>query len=283
MPRLSIITINYNNCKGLQKTIQSVFTQTFKDYEYIIIDGGSTDGSTDIIKNTADGLSYWISEPDKGIYNAMNKGIVQAKGEYLQFLNSGDSFSDEHILSGIFSTARTADIVYGDINSSYADGSKKRLRSPHGDELSMMPFFTHNLAHPASFIKKELFNKGLYDENYRIVADNKFFIDRIILDNCSLDYINKVLINFDMGGLSSDPVNWEKTNEERRKLITELLPPRVLKDYDSFLMVRDSKLLPYIPVLNNSTGFQNLVAGVVGLMVKCYCLFRGTGKNRNKK
>ncbi|MDR2910496.1 MAG: glycosyltransferase [Bacteroidales bacterium] len=88
--KLSIITINLNNVAGLQKTIESVVKQTFTDYEYIVIDGGSTDGSADIIKQHANKITYWVSEPDKGIYNAMNKGIRVAKGEYCLFLNSGD-------------------------------------------------------------------------------------------------------------------------------------------------------------------------------------------------
>ncbi len=90
--KLSIITVNLNNKDGLQKTIDSVISQTFKDFEWIVIDGGSTDGSKELIEKYSDYISYWVSEPDKGIYNAMNKGIKVAKGDYLEFLNSGDIF-----------------------------------------------------------------------------------------------------------------------------------------------------------------------------------------------
>ena len=90
-PTLSIITVNLNNCDGLQKTIDSVVGQTFTDYEWIVIDGGSMDGSRELIEQYADCLAYWCSEPDNGIYNAMNKGISRATGEWLLFLNSGDS------------------------------------------------------------------------------------------------------------------------------------------------------------------------------------------------
>ena len=102
MPQLSIITINYNNLAGLQKTFESVFNQTFQDFEYIVIDGGSTDGSKELIEQYHDKIDYWVSEPDSGIYNAMNKGIVRANGEYLQFLNSGDSLLGENILKNVF-------------------------------------------------------------------------------------------------------------------------------------------------------------------------------------
>src|SRR5690242_21925905 len=96
--KLSIITVNFNNAAGLQRTMDSAFHQTFTDYEYVIIDGGSTDGSKDLIKNHANKLVYWVSEKDNGVYQAMNKGIVRAKGDYLLFLNSGDYLLHERIL-----------------------------------------------------------------------------------------------------------------------------------------------------------------------------------------
>ena len=98
MPKLSIITVNLNNREGLRKTAESVVSQTYKDYEWIVIDGGSTDGSKELIEQYAEHISYWVSEPDKGIYNAMNKGIRQAHGEYFLFLNSGDSLCDDDIV-----------------------------------------------------------------------------------------------------------------------------------------------------------------------------------------
>ena len=112
-PKLSIITINLNNAAGLRKTIESVVNQTFTDYEYLIIDGGSTDGSVEVIKEFADKITYWVSEPDKGIYNAMNKGILKARGEYLQFLNSGDWLVDNEVLFRVFSLNHFEDILYG--------------------------------------------------------------------------------------------------------------------------------------------------------------------------
>ena len=108
--KLSIITINYNNLAGLQKTIESVVSQTFRDFEWIVIDGGSVDGSRELIERYANSFSYWVSEPDKGIYNAMNKGIVVAKGDYLLFLNSGDWLCDEMALERSFSHHPTKDI-----------------------------------------------------------------------------------------------------------------------------------------------------------------------------
>src|SRR5690348_17657794 len=109
MPKLSIITINLNNVKGLQKTMESVFAQTFTDYEYIIIDGGSTDGSVSEIKKHQNKLVYWISENDKGIYNAMNKGIVKANGEYILFMNSGDYLYTDNTIKEVFQKSNNED------------------------------------------------------------------------------------------------------------------------------------------------------------------------------
>ena len=111
--KLSIITVNLNNLEGLKKTYESVVCQTFTDYEWIVIDGGSTDGSREFIEQHQDKFAYWCSEPDKGIYNAMNKGIMRAKGEYLNFMNSGDCFACKETLAGVFNKPRKEDILYG--------------------------------------------------------------------------------------------------------------------------------------------------------------------------
>ena len=111
---LSIITINYNNLEGLKKTIESVCSQTYRDYEWIVIDGGSTDGSRELIEENKSHIHYWVSEPDNGIYHAMNKGIAQAKGDYCQFLNSGDYYIAPNTLQQVFSHDELADVNYGD-------------------------------------------------------------------------------------------------------------------------------------------------------------------------
>lgn len=109
--KLSIITVKLNNRDGLKRTIDSVVSQTFTDYEWIVIDGGSTDGSRELIEQYQDHFAYWCSEPDKGIYNAMNKGIAHAKGEWLQFLNSGDVLYSNNTLASVFSSKYDADVL----------------------------------------------------------------------------------------------------------------------------------------------------------------------------
>ena len=111
--KFSIITINYNNVEGLRNTIKSVVNQTYTDYEFIIIDGGSTDGSVEVIKEYANIITYWVSEPDKGIYNAMNKGIEVANGEYLNFMNSGDCFYNNDVLQKVADYHLEKDMIVG--------------------------------------------------------------------------------------------------------------------------------------------------------------------------
>ena len=164
MPKLSIITINYNNAGGLEKTIQSVVSQTFTDYEYIVIDGSSNDGSVDCIKRYSDKISYSVSEKDKGIYNAQNKGIMAAKGMYCLFLNSGDYLFNEKVLEEVFSHKHNEDIIYGDMMID--DGSAELIYGKHPSDITFEFLIYTTLWHPVSFIKRELFNRfGLYNED----------------------------------------------------------------------------------------------------------------------
>ena len=144
--KLSIITINYNNRDGLQKTIESVVSQSFKDFEWIVIDGGSNDGSRELIERYAESISYWVSEPDKGIYNAMNKGIKASNGDYLLFLNSGDSLCDEYVIADFQKLSFTEDIISGNI---IVDDSIYNARfSPDESELSYRFMCESTILHP---------------------------------------------------------------------------------------------------------------------------------------
>ena len=111
--KLSIITVNFNNVEGLRKTAESIVSQTFQDFEWIVIDGGSTDGSKELIEQYSDRIAYWCSEKDSGIYNAMNKGVRYAKGEYINFMNSGDCFADSSVLSDVSERLLDNVILYG--------------------------------------------------------------------------------------------------------------------------------------------------------------------------
>lgn len=220
--KLSIITVNYNDAKGLQRTIESVLCQTFRDYEFIVIDGGSTDGSVEVIKKYEKHIDCWVSEQDGGIYPGMNKGLRQVKGEYVNFMNGGDCYHSSDVLEKIFSLDTDADIITG-----------AHAGSPHPNVgrngISMYDLYTGAVDHQASFIRRELAMRHPYDERYKIVSDWKFFIEALILDNCSFYYTDTIVVDVDMGGISN--TNSELDRKERQLVLKELFPERVLNDY----------------------------------------------------
>nr|WP_315177563.1 glycosyltransferase family 2 protein [uncultured Flavobacterium sp.] len=217
MPKLTIITINYNNLEGLKRTVESIVNQTWQEFEYIVIDGGSIDGSAAYIENQSENIDYWVSEPDKGIYNAMNKGIVKATGEYLLFLNSGDHFLDSEVLDKNHKFLTLQDIVY--FNLQVVDENEKFVKN-YPDKLSFSYFLKDTLPHPATFIKKAVFDKlGLYDESLKIVSDWKFFMESVCKFNCSYKKIDETLSVFYLDGLSSDYKNKNMISEESQKVL----------------------------------------------------------------
>lgn len=223
--KLSIITVNLNNRDGLQKTIDSVISQTFHDFEWIVIDGGSTDGSKELLEQYADHFAYWVSKPDKGIYNAMNKGIKVAQGAYLQFLNSGDWLVDESTLERCFAHDFSADIAYGDLY--YCNGAEKEVcRYPQ--DVSFRFFYLSSIGHPASFIKRRILQETLYDEGLKIVSDWKFFLAQA-MENKRFEHIDEIVCCFDTKGISL--VNIDLANQERQRVIKEMVPELIEKDY----------------------------------------------------
>lgn len=240
MLKLSIITINYNNLLGLQKTVASVASQTWQEFEYIVIDGGSTDGSAAYLEEQSAHFDYCISEQDSGIYNAMNKGIAKATGEYLFFLNSGDDFVNCNALKKSHPYLFEKDIIYFNLNIS--NGVKSYV-CQYPKKLSFSYFKNNTLPHPATFIRATLFNKiGLYDESLKIVSDWKFFIKSICKYNCSYIKIDKVLSTFYLDGLSSKSQNKELILNEREE---------VLKD-EFAIFIDDANELNYLRIVVNN-------------------------------
>lgn len=215
--KISIITVNYNDIEGLQRTFNSVFFQNYRAFEFIVIDGGSKDGSKKLIEQNTDKINYWISEPDSGVYQAMNKGILNAKGEYLFFLNSGDTFKDEFSLERIIPQLVGEDFIYFDITS--IDGNNKEVLT-YPDRLSFEYLYDDVPCHQSTFIKKEMFDKhGLYDENLRIVSDWKFFIMAVCKFNATYKHVSMIVSIFYKGGLSSSDGSYEKMKLERATVL----------------------------------------------------------------
>ncbi len=258
----SIITINYNNCDGLRRTIESIINQSFHDFEYIVIDGGSTDGSVEVIKMYADKITYWVSEPDNGIYNAMNKGIRHAHGDYLNFMNSGDSFYDYHVLENTL-TYLTADIVYGRLfYYNLKERSVYLKNSPN-----MLHFYENTLNHQSTFISRKLFDDSLYDEKYKIVSDWKFFMEKLIIENCSFTTMPVKVGLFEGGGISD--TDRQLDAKERKEIIDELFPPRVIEVFERF-KDKESPMIDLIPMFNKTYRLQKFIVVTVKIILKMY-------------
>ena len=236
---LSIITINRNNALGLEKTMKSILSQSVKLFEYVVVDGASTDDSVEVIRRFADKFGErikWITEPDKGIYNAMNKGIRMATGEYVEFLNSGDCLVSTDVVSKMYQSLEEAgnpSILYGNMLKDKSDGTILKDKCFAGKAISFLGFYTGTLNHSPAYIRRDLFNKyGLYDESLKIVSDWKWYLQAIVLGEEKPVYVDLDVTLFDMNGISE--TNKELDKAERRKVLEELIPYTILSDYDKW-------------------------------------------------
>lgn len=264
MPKLSVITICYNDKAGLKKTSESVLMQTYRDFEYIVIDGGSIDGSADLVKELAPHCSVAVSEADKGIYNAQNKGWRKAGGEYCLFLNSGDFLVDADVLSTIFSKADDVDIIYGDILVD--DGEHPYYRLGQHNPFTFEDMIYTTLFHPAAFIRKTLLEeRGGYDESFRIVADYDFFLEALMVRQCSTQYVEHPVTVFNTAGVGSDPANKVKHDAERRRSQLKYFPLDKVEAAERAVQkrkprsVRMKDAVSGIPVIRELTNFGLLM------------------------
>lgn len=247
--KLSIITINYNNAAGLKKTLDSVAAQTYTDFEHIIVDGASTDGSVDeIIAYCQSPIANrhkitWLSEPDTGIYNAMNKGVRLAQGEYTLMLNSGDYLVDEHVIEKVIPLLDGTDIIQGNTIEEYPD----RIMRNRGYGKSDIDFFDvmkGHFLHQAAFCQRNLFDRyGMFDESYRIIGDTKFFMTCLGKENASFKYIDLDISNYDMTGITAETTGkWvEQRKTEVRRMRNELYSNRL----NQFFTENDKKIRLY--------------------------------------
>lgn len=234
--KLTIITINRNNAAGLEKTIRSVLDQTCTAFEYVLVDGASTDGSVDIIRQYAERFGdrmKWISEPDKGIYNAMNKGIGMASGDYIQILNSGDSLVSGQVVGKMYEALEQSgfpSILYGNMLKDMPEGKLLRDRCFAGRDITLLGFIHGTLNHSPAYIRKSLFDQyGLYDESLRIVSDWKWYMQAIVLGKEKPVYVDIDITLFDMSGISE--TNDALREKERRDCLAAMIPQQILKDY----------------------------------------------------
>lgn len=236
--KLSIITINYNNREGLRRTIQSIVTQTSHEFEYIVIDGGSNDGSIEVIKEYSDYINYWISEPDRGIYHAMNKGVAKATGEYCNFINSGDIYHSNKVVQQFLKSSLSSDIITGITRRVKYDNTKSStvaIATPKAT-ITTETLLIKSISHPASFIKTSLLKNNPYDESLRIVSDWKFFLEELIIKQRSYSPIDITVVDFNIYGISN--TQCAQLTMERQQVLYSLLPPKLVDDYIATIIGR---------------------------------------------
>lgn len=223
---ISILTVCFNDREGLLNTIDSIKKQTYSDYEFVVMDGGSTDGCVDIIEQNKEIITYYESKCDGGVFWGMNDAIMHANGDYCIFMNSGDSFYDEYVLEKFINSVPTADIISG-ICCEYIGGKQHFWYPADEEDLSLRWFYRHALSHQATFIKTSLMKDLMYDTNYRIVSDWKFFMEAVLIKQCLYSTLDYIVCNYMDGGISRDA---EKAFAERECAIIELFGKRILRD-----------------------------------------------------
>lgn len=252
---ISIVTVSYNAVSTIEQTILSVINQTYPHIEYIIIDGGSTDGTVDVIKKYADKITYWVSEPDKGIYDAMNKGIAVATGEWINFMNAGDSYYGNDVLKKIFTQEQNADYLVG--IASTPVGLWKPIRE---NFIFSEVYKGGAVNHQASFIRNALFTTK-YDICNRIIADELFFLGKIVFEGKVYKALPFIICNYDNQGLSCMKESLVEIKRERDRFMEIHLPARILADYEESYVHKKVRMIRHRVVKKISNIIYNAKRG----------------------
>lgn len=226
--KISVITINYNDREGLAKTMESVLSQTARlgvDYEYIVVDGGSSDGSAEVMAQYADKLAYGVSEPDGGIFNAMNKGIKAASGDYLNFMNAGDYFAAPDVLERVVKKLDGKDFYIG--HQQNLKPHAHLIKAPR--RISACSLVVQPLPHQATFIRSVLLKARGYNEQFKVIADWEQMVVEFLVNNRTYEQLDFVVACFDTTGLSARAGHDGRYEEERQRMLRETFSPRIIE------------------------------------------------------
>lgn len=267
---LSIITINLNDKTGLEKTLRSISSQSFQAFEYLVIDGGSTDGSREIMENYAGRIDKGVCEEDRGIYHAMNKGIRLSSGDYLYFMNSGDVFAADNTLEMMAPyLEKGTPIIYGDLYR-----GKSGIPTRYPDELSFGFLLEHVISHQAMFLKRIVFEKTSgFDESYTIIADWVVFVRAVVSFGFEYRHVNEIICRFDDQGISSQKHIWPLIIEQRARFFGSEFP-MFYKDMAELVGYRRSKRIQYLSGIENSRLLRGLLTPIL------YVLFKIAGSQK---
>lgn len=258
---LSIITVCYNDKQGFERTLQSVQAQSCRSFEYIVIDGASTDGSTELLKEYAEVVDYGISEADTGIYNAMNKGIRRAHGEYCLFLNAGDTLFAEDTIEKALPHLNGADIISGHTLCVFDDGRTSTWRAVNHATTQLMMIYS--LSHQATFIRTALLKERPYREDLRIVSDWEQMLYELIIRNRSYKQLDQYVCRFAQGGVSSGKP--QQRDEERKKVLDAYFPKAVQRD-----IVHSNLLVHIASLADEGTRYYNMLELTARLVRKIF-------------
>lgn len=239
--KISIITVCLNAENEIERTILSVLNQKYENIEFVLIDGASNDETVNIIKKYEDKIACFISEPDKGIYNAMNKGIEKSTGDFLVFLNAGDEFYNDFVISNLAKAAndnKDAKLIFGNCELHSKEGLPLEIIT-HKEINSIFSFMHYNFCHQSCFYHKSLFENKKYDEAFKIAGDTDFNLNYVIKNNFLLIYYPEILSKFYLGGISNSKATRKSTTEEHRKIIYEFykdnLFMQILYSFNNFM------------------------------------------------
>ncbi|WP_299522912.1 glycosyltransferase family 2 protein [Winogradskyella sp.] len=251
MKELTIITVNYNNASGLRDTIISVKNQNIDTIEHVVIDGASSDGSISILEEYTSHVKY-KTEPDSGVYEAMNKGIKLAEGKFLLFLNSGDVLHDDNVLTNVLPKLKSEyAICYGNL---VFKSESDRFVQKYPERLSFSFFLKESLPHPATFIQKSLFDTlFFYSETFKIVSDWEFFICAICKENVAYKYLDETISIFGLDGMSNHPSN-KKVIEAERKQVLQKHFPAFIEDYSDINLLETNRFKALRALENTAVG-----------------------------
>ena len=237
-PRISVITVSFNSKLIIEETILSVINQTFTNIEYIIVDGGSTDGTIDVIKKYSDRISTWISEPDEGIFDAMNKAVTLCNGEWVYFLNCGDTFFSNFVLEEIFdqNSYDNISVIYGSVMAQTKIGDVCAYSSEISTIVKNLPF-----CHQGAFTRTDCLKKNQFDKSFKLCADYNFFYN-LYIRGYSFLQIKQIIANYEavngvsttqrsllkkeiclITGRSMASINWEYFCRDMKFFVFQLL------------------------------------------------------------
>lgn len=248
--KYTIIVVTFNNADGLERTLDSIRLLNYGQKEVIVIDGGSKDGSLDIMDKNEDIITVAVSEKDKGIYNAMNKGIKYATGDYVVFMNAGDIFAHKDVLSLV--NKFDGDIILGGENY----GGQIRMVKK---SMSLYDILSIGINHQAVYYRKDILQKYGFDESYKLIADLKSVVEPLAKEKISISCITEILAICEDGGVSKQ--RWRDTLIENRRIINEVIDPFYKEDYIRFARINNSMLSEFI-VLSYFHSFFPLLRAI---------------------